>query len=128
VLRELADLPKNAVLRRINELSRRARKLKVHAYLVHFLRRQMPAFFGKGDAQARLLADLPRQFALCRNRYGLTAGDFPDPDAFRAALLEVEDLTKFPKLDKSALADMDRMFATDIPRLLDRAARAPPSA
>jgi len=126
LLAELRDLPKNAVLRRINELSKRARRLKVHAYLVHFLRKQMPAFFGKDDKQQKLLADLPRQFALCRNRYGLTAGDFPDVLDFRDALLEVTDLSKIPKLDKHLVNDMDKMFATDIPKLLDRAVRAPP--
>ena len=174
LLAELRDLPRNAVLRRINELSRRARKLKVHCFLVsaaarwtrrpavslsacearladrssrtiraeprggaepaaaprphasphrHYLRNQMPKLFGKEDAQRKLLADLPRHFALCCNRYGLTRGDFPDLDEFRAALVEVADLSKFPKLDKRAVTEMDKMFATDIPGLLERAVR-----
>ena len=65
--------------------------------------------------------DLPRQFALCCNRYGLTMGDFPDPEAFRQALAEVDDISRFPKLDKNAVAQMDKMFATDSPALLDKA-------
>jgi EH domain-containing protein 1 len=124
LLDELRNLPKNAVLRRINELSRRARKLKVHCYLIHYLRKQMPQFFGKEEKQQKLLADLPRQFAKCANRYGLTRGDFPDVDDFREALLEIDDLSKFPKLDKSKVAEMDRMFATDIPQLLEKAMAA----
>ena len=98
LLDELRNLPKNAVLRRINELSRRARKLKVHCYLIHYLRKQMPQFFGKEEKQQKLLADLPRQFAKCANRYGLTRGDFPDVDDFREALLEIDDLSKFPEI------------------------------
>ena len=124
LLDELRNLPKNAVLRRINELSRRARKLKVHCYLIHYLRKQMPQFFGKEEKQQKLLADLPRQFAKCANRYGLTRGDFPDVDDFREALLEIDDLSKFPKLDKSKVTEMDRMFATDIPQLLEKAMAA----
>jgi len=48
-------------------------------------------------------------------------GDFPDPEAFRQALAEVDDISRFPKLDKNAVAQMDKMFATDIPALLDKA-------
>ena len=67
-----------------------------------------------------------RHFALCANKYGLALGDFPDVDDFRAGLLEIADIRRFPKLDKGLVADMDRMFAADIPRLLDRAVRARP--
>ena len=88
----------------------------------------MPLYFGKEEKQAKLLDDLPRQFALCCNRYGLTLGDFPNVDVFRAGLLEINDISRFPKLDKHLINDMDRMFATDIPRLLDKAVRAPPGA
>ncbi|KAH8045665.1 hypothetical protein JL721_12568 [Aureococcus anophagefferens] len=153
LLRELGELPRHAVLRRVNDLGRRARRLKVHAYLIHHLRNQMPRLFGRDDAQARLLDDLPRRsarkstagsgrpdrtrararsaastrhFALCANKYGLALGDFPDVDDFRAGLLEIADIRRFPKLDKGLVADMDRMFAADIPRLLDRAVRARP--
>ncbi|KAH8078531.1 hypothetical protein JL720_9728 [Aureococcus anophagefferens] len=65
-----------------------------------------------------------RHFALCANKYGLALGDFPDVDDFRAGLLEIADIRRFPKLDKGLVADMDRMFAADIPRLLDRAVAA----
>ena len=44
-------------------VGRRARRLKVHAYLIHHLRNQMPRLFGRDDAQARLLDDLPRRSA-----------------------------------------------------------------
>ena len=38
--------------------------------------------------------------------------------------MEIDDLSKFPKLDKSKVAEMDRMFATDIPQLLEKAMAA----
>jgi predicted GTPase len=92
LLAELDGLPQNAVVRRINELVKRARSVKVHAYLIHYLRKQVPTVFGKSEKQAKLLQTLPREFVACARRYGLPLGDFPDINKFRARLGEVKDL------------------------------------
>ncbi len=92
LLGELDGLPHNAVVRRINELVKRARSVKVHAYLIHYLRKQVPTVFGKSEKQAKLLQTLPREFVACARRYGLPLGDFPDINKFRARLGEVKDL------------------------------------
>jgi uncharacterized OB-fold protein len=42
----MMSLPQNAVVRRINELVKRARAVKVHAYIVHYLKKQMPYVLG----------------------------------------------------------------------------------
>ena len=54
LLEELMLLPENAVVRRINELVKRARSVKVHAYIIHYLRKQMPYMMGKQDKQVRV--------------------------------------------------------------------------
>jgi EH domain-containing protein 2 len=90
----------------------RARSVKVHAYLIHFLRKQMPTFMGRGDKQRELIDTLERQIRACARRYGLPDGDFPkdrDLERFRKRLSEVKDITRFPKLDKSMVAEMDRV-------------------
>jgi hypothetical protein len=46
LLQEMMSLPQNAVVRRINELVKRARAVKVHAYIVHYLKKQMPYVLG----------------------------------------------------------------------------------
>ncbi|GAB5032966.1 eh domain-containing protein [Nannochloropsis oceanica] len=125
LLGELGGLPHNAVVRRINELVKRARSVKVHAYLIHYLRKQVPTVFGKSEKQAKLLQTLPREFVACARRYGLPLGDFPDINKFRARLGEVKDLRKFPKLDKAMVYEMDRVFSHDIPKLLEKASRRP---
>jgi hypothetical protein len=56
----------------------------------------------------------------CR-RYNLPLGDFPDINKFKARLQEVKDLRSFPKLDKSVVYEMDKVFSHDIPRLLHKA-------
>jgi hypothetical protein len=49
LLQEMMSLPQNAVVRRINELVKRARAVKVHAYIVHYLKKQMPYVLGTGS-------------------------------------------------------------------------------
>ena len=118
---DIAHLPQNAVMRRINELVKRARSVKVHAYIIHYLRKQLPYTFGKKEKQARLIHRLEQELVMCARRYELPKGDFPDAKPLRQALLEIKDLSEFPKLDKRMVKDMDKVFSVDIPELLERA-------
>ena len=118
---DIAMLPQNAVMRKINELVKRARSVKVHAYIIHYLRKQLPYTFGKKEKQQKLINALERQFLECARRYELAIGDFPEVPAFRKALLEVKDLTQYPKIDKRMIAEMDKIFAVEIPVLLQKA-------
>ena len=47
LIQEMMSLPQNAVVRRINELVKRARSVKVHAFIIHYLKKQMPLMMGK---------------------------------------------------------------------------------
>ena len=118
---DIAQLPQNAVMRRINELVKRARGVKVHAYIIHYLRKQLPYTFGKREKQARLIGRLDRELVMCARRYELPRGDFPPLEPLRQALLEIKDLSEFPKLDKKMVKEMDKVFSVDIPQLLERA-------
>jgi len=118
---DIARLPQNAVMRRINELVKRARSVKVHAYIIHYLRKQLPYTWGKKEKQARLIGRLDRELVMCARRYELPRGDFPPVEPLRQALLEIKDLSEFPKLDKRMVKDMDKVFSVDIPELLERA-------
>ena len=46
---DISMLPQNAVMRKINELVKRARAVKVHAFIIHYLRKQLPYTFGKKE-------------------------------------------------------------------------------
>jgi len=118
---DIAQLPQNAVMRRINELVKRARSVKVHAYIIHYLRKQLPYTFGKREKQARLIERLDKELVMCARRYELPRGDFPPVGPLRQALLEIPDLSEFPKLDKRLVKDMDKVFSVDIPDLLEKA-------
>ncbi len=118
---DIAQLPQNAVMRRINELVKRARGVKIHAYIIHYLRKQLPYTFGKKEKQARLIHRLEQELVMCARRYELPKGDFPPVEPLRQALLEIKDLSEFPKLDKRMVKDMDKVLSVDIPELLERA-------
>jgi hypothetical protein len=55
----MMSLPQNAVVRRINELVKRARSVKVHAYIVHYLKKQMPYVIGECSAVSEFQARSP---------------------------------------------------------------------
>jgi len=118
---DIASLPQNAVMRRINELVKRARSVKVHAYIIHYLRKQLPYTFGKKEKQGRLIGRLDQELVMCARRYELPLGDFPPTGPLRQALLEIKDLSEFPKLDKKLVQGMDKVFSVEIPDLLDKA-------
>lgn len=128
LLSELGALPQGAVVRRINELVKRARSVKVHAYIVHYLRKQMPYMLGKADKQRDLIDRLDKEFLACARRYNLPLGDFPPVEKYRAMLREIKDISEFKKLDKNLVYEMDKMMTHDIPMLLQKATTrvAPP--
>ena len=121
LLKDIMALPQQAVMRRINELVKRARSVKVHAYIIHYLRKQLPYMLGKREKQKRLIGRLESEFLAAARRYGLPRGDFPNVEPMRQALLEIKDLSDFPKLDKKLVREMDKVFSVDIPELLERA-------
>lgn len=118
----MMSLPQNAVVRRINELVKRARSVKVHAYIIHYLRKQMPYMLGKSEKQQKLLDNLEREFVACSRRYNLPLGDFPNVNQYRKMLSEVKDISDFKKLDKNMVHEMDKVLTQDIPQLLQKAA------
>jgi EH domain-containing protein 1 len=118
---DIMALPQQAVMRRINEMVKRARSVKVHAYIIHYLRKQLPYTWGKKEKQRRLIARLDSEFLAAARRYGLPKGDFPPVEPFRQALYEIKDLSEFPKLYKKLVREMDKVFSIEIPALLERA-------
>ncbi|CAB4056292.1 EHD1 [Lepeophtheirus salmonis] len=91
---DLQSLPRNAALRKLNDLIKRARLAKVHAYIISGLRKDMPSI-----------------------EYQISPGDFPDLQKMQKTLAH-QDFTKFRPLDKKLLDRVDRMLAEDIAKLM----------
>lgn len=59
------------------QLVKRIRKVKTLAYIIGYLKAQMPALVGKEKKQQKLINDLPNVFRSVMKKYNLAPGDFP---------------------------------------------------
>jgi hypothetical protein len=106
-----------SAVRKINDLVKRARHVKVHALIVGHLKSKMPSFMGKEAAKAKLLKSMGEVFRSVMREHGLAAGDFPDLQKFTLYVADM-DWNKFPKLDLRAIESMDKVLSTDVPALM----------
>ncbi|KAJ1942168.1 hypothetical protein FBU59_003279 [Linderina macrospora] len=119
LLRDLRSIPKNAALRRVNEIVKRARQARVHAHIIGHLRSELPAMFGKNKKAKEMLEDLPGEFRKIQVRYNLPPGDFPNPEAFKRDL-EAFKIADFNKLNQKLISSADDALAVDFPRLMQK--------
>merc|ERR1712217_119667 len=54
----LAQLPRGAAVSKLNDLIKRAKLAKVHAYILDALYRKMPSLWGKDEQKQKLLEDI----------------------------------------------------------------------
>lgn len=118
LLNELVNLPAVSVERKVNALVKRIRLVKVHMCLLGFIRQQMPRWFGKEQARAKVLQRLPYVFNIVQNKYKLSRGDMPDVDEFRKCLEAFDDFSIFPTADWSKLQQLDDLIKIDIPEIM----------
>ncbi|KAJ2062365.1 hypothetical protein GGI17_002483 [Coemansia sp. S146] len=119
LLRDLRSIPKNAALRRVNEIVKRARQARVHAHIIGHLRSELPAMFGKDKKAKAMVEDLPAEFRKIQTRYNLPPGDFPNPEAFKNDL-EAFKIVDFNKLSLKLIGNADDALSVDFPRLMQK--------
>uniref|UniRef100_A0A7R9UDB7 Dynamin-type G domain-containing protein n=1 Tax=Pinguiococcus pyrenoidosus TaxID=172671 RepID=A0A7R9UDB7_9STRA len=124
MMHDLWILPRMGAVRKVNELVKRSRKLRVQACILDYLREEMPTFMGLEKKKQALLADMPGVFrAVCR-KYNLPPGDFPDIAKFTQIASEM-DFKTFPRLNGARLKGGKLMKALEdgigetIPKLLE---------
>eukprot|EP00953_Heterococcus_sp_UTEX-ZZ885_P041949 21365-Heterococcus_DN1.PRE.2 len=81
--KEMLLLPNNVGLRRINDMMKRAKLVKVHACLLDYLHGQMPWLYGHEAQQAYLLEHLEASFEAVKRIYGFPDGDMPNVELYR---------------------------------------------
>lgn len=118
LFRDMQSLPRNAALRKLNDLIKRARLAKVHAYIVSELRKEMPSMFGKDGKKKELIKNLGQVYDRIQREQQISPGDFPDIKKMQENLAN-HDFTKFHPLKPKLLEVVDHMLATDIARLMD---------
>ncbi|CAI4224661.1 unnamed protein product [Auanema sp. JU1783] len=117
LFQDLQALPRNAALRKLNDLIKRARLAKVHAYIIAELRKQMPSMIGKEKKKKELIQNLDKIFDQLQREHNISPGDFPDVNKMREKL-QNQDFTKFNPIKPKLLEVVDGMLASDIARLM----------
>uniref|UniRef100_A0A8C9RCW8 EH domain containing 2 n=1 Tax=Scleropages formosus TaxID=113540 RepID=A0A8C9RCW8_SCLFO len=88
---DIQNLPRNSALRKLNDLVKRARLVKVHAHIMSYLKQEMPSL-----------------------QHNISAGDFPDYSLF----MEGFHSSKFKALKPTLMAALDELLSTDIAKLM----------
>lgn len=114
---DLQSLPRNAALRKLNDLIKRARLAKVHAYIISHLKKEMPSVFGKEGKKKELINKLPDIYEQIQREHSISPGDFPPIERMQE-VLEHQDFNKFNLLKPKLLETVDKMLAEDIARLM----------
>ncbi|KAK5967066.1 hypothetical protein GCK32_002135 [Trichostrongylus colubriformis] len=117
LFQDLQALPRNAALRKLNDLIKRARLAKVHAYIIAELRKQMPSMIGKDKKKKELIQNLDKIFEQVQREHNISPGDFPDVNKMRDRL-QTHDFTRFNPIKPKLLEIVDGMLASDIARLM----------
>ncbi|XP_017142095.2 EH domain-containing protein 1 [Drosophila miranda] len=118
LFRDLQSLPRNAALRKLNDLIKRARLAKVHAFIIAELRKDMPSVFGKDSKKKDLIKNLGQVYDRIQREHSISPGDFPDIKKMQD-VLQHQDFTKFHSLKPHLLDIVDNMLAKDIARLME---------
>ncbi|XP_019873798.1 EH domain-containing protein 1 isoform X2 [Aethina tumida] len=119
LFRDLQSLPRNTVLRRLNDLIKRARMAKVHAYIISELKKDMPIVFRKDSKKTHLIKHLSDVFVRIQRQYMFPAGDFPDITKMQSILIH-QDFNKFPTLNKKLIDNLDDTLNYDISSLMSK--------
>lgn len=117
LLRDLRNLPRQAAMRKVNNLVKRARLVRVHAYTIEYMRREIPTFFGKASKQNKLIEQVSDIFGKVQKMYNLAQGDFPSVPEFQEHMKGI-DLSTFSKLSSKSMTNLDEALSIDLPRLM----------
>lgn len=118
LMKDLAILPRQSAVRKINELVKRIRKVKTLAYIIGYLKSQMPNLMGREKKQQKLIADLPNVFRTILKKYNLAPGDFPDITSFSSKLRDTK-FNEFATLSQKHIDALDEILNKDIPALME---------
>jgi len=118
LMKDLATLPRQSAVRKINELVKRIRKVKTLAHIIGYLKSQMPSLMGRDKKQKELIRDLPNCFRTVMKKYNLAPGDFPDLEKFQYKLKDVK-FSEFSSFKPEFVEDLDNCLNVEIPALME---------
>ncbi|TDG98526.1 hypothetical protein EPR50_G00201220 [Perca flavescens] len=129
LFKDIQSLPRNAALRKLNDLIKRARLAKVQAYIISYLKKEMPSLFGREKKKEELIMRLPEIYTILQREHHISPGDFPSVTKMQD-MLQHYDFSKFPSLKVKLVESVDKMLATKIAGLMsmirDEESKLPP--
>ncbi|XP_030648822.1 EH domain-containing protein 2 [Chanos chanos] len=114
---DIQNLPRNAALRKLNDLVKRARLVRAHAHVISYLKQEMPLVFHRDNKKRDLIYNLPDIFTRIQQLHQISPGDFPDCAKMQERLMS-QDFTKFKSLKPKLMATLDELLSTDIAMLM----------
>lgn len=124
VLKELHQLPRTALLRKLNSFVKRLRKVKAHFGVMSHIRSQRPYWLraiGSEKRFRRWLDDrLDTLVEETQRSLAIVKGDMPEMDRLRAGFRTFENWNQFPPWDADTVARLDRVIDVDIPKLISQ--------
>lgn len=117
LLNHLNGLPKDSSIRKINEMIKRAKLVRVHCLVMAHLKAQMPTMWGKGSKQAKLVGNLKEELYRVHQEHRIPHGDLPDPAEYQAVLRAL-DLGSLSRASSRQMDLLHEALAVDLPELL----------
>ena len=119
LLNDLRILPTNAIDRKVNEMVKRAKLVKVHGLIISRLKEEMPYEKNKESKQLQLINNLPEIFEELQKQYGLAKNDFPDVKEYQKKLSNYK-FDEFNKYNKNLFSAIDRIITSeDMKNIMD---------
>jgi len=119
LLNDIRILPTNAIDRKVNEMVKRAKLVKVHGLIISRLKEEMPYMKNKESKQRQLINNLPEIFEELQKQYGLAKNDFPDVKEYQKKLNNYK-FDEFNKYNKKLFSAIDRILTSeDMKNIMD---------
>lgn len=116
LLSDLRSLPRNALMRKMNEMIKRAKMARMYGYILGHLSAQFGFFTKKANKQQQLLKGLFNELKIVSSKYNLPKADM-NPNKIREKI-QNHNLWEFPKLDEKKLEGLTSVLSKDLPRLM----------
>lgn len=117
LLKHLHGLPKDSAIRKINEMIKRAKQIRVHAIILGQLRYQMPSFWGKANKQNKMIANMKEEMYKVQQEFQFPICDLPDPGQYQDILRNM-DISSLPKISTKYTDMLNEAITSDLPNLL----------
>jgi len=116
LLDDLNLLPRNATVRKVNELVKRARTLRAHIAVIDYVKHQMPTF-GREKKQQQLTTSLQDEYAEISRLTKIPVGDFPNVSYYEKVFPN-KDFTKFNSSNEKIQTQMDEILMKELPNFM----------